>query len=125
VRVTGVEGWLVNETLTPEGAGISQVRSVGIGAEELRFISRPLASNRTLIEFAPYLPALGEKMDAPIKVNSPSGYQADSNTGEWQIKATLTKDVPLKIPAGEFQTVKSTDSRCSPGIPPMPDAWCG
>jgi hypothetical protein len=49
---------------------------------------------------------MGERMDAPIKVTSPAGYQTDANTNEWEIKATLTKDVALKIPAGDFQTVK-------------------
>jgi serine protease Do len=107
LRVESVDGWLVNETFTPEGATSTQIQKAAIGAEELRFTTRALFADRMLIEFAPYLAASEEKLNAPMQLSMPSGYPIDAaNSNEWKVSARVSRGVPVKVPAGDFQAVK-------------------
>jgi serine protease Do len=106
VQVTGVDGWVVQETFTLDGAGSSQVLRSSIGAEEMRFFTRALPGSRTLVEFAPYLPAIGETLRPSFAVRMPSGYPKDRNNSEFDIRATLARNVMVKTAGAEHNAIK-------------------
>jgi hypothetical protein len=106
VKITAVDGWVVQEMFTPEGAGSSAAQQVSVGAEELRFVTRGLPPSRTIVEFSPYLAAIGERLPAPLKISGPSGYPKDRHNVEWDVAATMTRGVALRYGTTDLDSVR-------------------
>jgi hypothetical protein len=70
-----------------------------------------------LIEFAPYLPAATEALGRPLAIGLQNGYLKDRNSTDWEVTARVTRDVRLKVPAGELNTfrIELQGSRSLPG----------
>jgi serine protease Do len=106
VRVTGVDGWVVQETLVPEGGGSSLIQRTSVGAEDLRFFTRGLPPSQTLVEFAPYLGVVGERLPESPRIPAPSGYPKDRNSADWDVAATVTRGVALRYATTELASVR-------------------
>jgi hypothetical protein len=121
VKVTGVDGWAVTESFALEGGGSSQTRQTVVGGEELRFVTRELAASRTLIEFAPYLSAAAEKLNAPLHVPLPSGYPADRH-GDWNVTAKVVPGARVNYAGNEVPTVR-VDLHGTRSLPDSTNNW--
>jgi S1-C subfamily serine protease len=102
VRVDGVDGWVVSETFTPDGAAGRQRVRTDVGADEARFLERALGSDRTALEFNPYFVAYdGETRDLGPVTGYPMG---PSSNAVWSTRTKVTRNVSLRVPAGSFST---------------------
>jgi hypothetical protein len=101
VRVDAVDGWVVSETFSPEGATGRQRVRFEIGADEARFIERSLGSGRTALELNPYFASYdwGRRGADPV-----AGYPAGSGD-QWQTRTSISPNVAVEVPAGRFNTV--------------------
>ena len=103
VRVDGVDGWVVSETFTPDGAASRQRVRTEVGADEARFLERALGGERTALEFNPYFFAYdGEGRDAGAATGYPVG---PSSNALWSTRTKVTRNVPVRVPAGSFNTL--------------------
>jgi hypothetical protein len=91
-----VKGAVVEERLRVDGGDISQTP---IDASELRFHARPLASDRMLLELAPYWAAVAKDV-RQVPVGYPVGPL------NWSIAAPSYRDERVTVPAGSFATVR-------------------
>ena len=114
LRVDGVEGWNVHETLLVDGA--SQPQSASIGARDVRFVQRALSAGRPLFEFAPYLLAAGEG-NALLSASTPTSYPRGGNNTAWTISTGPQEREQVAVPAGSFNAHKFviTGRRLGPG----------
>jgi hypothetical protein len=95
VRVDGVQGSLVSESVEPAGAKLVQ-RSVDLKA--LHFNPQPLLTEHVLVEFAPYFSQLEHPPILPYKIRSGSGYPKGSTSGdEWQVVLARLADAPVTL----------------------------
>lgn len=103
VQVDSVDGLMMNELLSPQGASGAPVKTA-LSSEALRFIARPLPKTRTLLEFAPYLRLPDSRLAAPIRMDKGSGYPFGGNVpSEWQVTLAALPEAPITVPAGRFQ----------------------
>lgn len=104
LRVEGVEGWNVHETLLVDGA--SGPQSATIAARDARFLQRPLSAGRPLFEFAPYLLAAGGG-DALLSASTPTGYPLGGySRTDWTISTGPQEREQVGVPAGSFNAHK-------------------
>jgi hypothetical protein len=104
VHLDSVSGLAMHETLSPEGASSDQVLRSTLASEALRVTSRRLPSNRTLLEFSPYLNLPDARLASPMRMKSGSGYPGSgSASGDWIVTMTALPDAPVTVPGGTFQ----------------------
>jgi S1-C subfamily serine protease len=103
VRIQGIEGWNVNETLKAgEAAALVSV----VPARDLAFAGRRLAAGQSLLEFAPYLPLLQPAdLQAPaVPLEYPDA--GSSVAGPWSISLQNADWDPVTVPAGSFRAIR-------------------
>jgi hypothetical protein len=104
VRLDSVNGPVMNETLSPEGATSAQATRTALASEALRFTVRLLPQTRTVVEFAPYLNFPEPRLAAPIRVKSGSGYPVGgSAASDWQVTMAALPESQVTVPAGTFR----------------------
>jgi serine protease Do len=101
--VTGVEGWSVHETLTPQDATSSQVSKFTTPVDEMRFVNHRLGAGRFLLEFNPYLLARGE--ESYSKLSGVFGYPGNQSN-PWKVTAQQLGWSEVTVPAGTFRALQ-------------------
>lgn len=102
VRVDAVDGWVVSETFAPDGAASRQRVRTDVGADEARFLERALGGDRTALEFNPYFFAYDGDGRNPDPV---TGYPTGASSSSWSTRTRVTRNVPVRVPAGNFNTL--------------------
>jgi hypothetical protein len=103
VRVDGIDGALVNESIEPLGGQAAQRK---IDLRVLRFAQQALPAERTLVEFSPYLTAMDRPPTLPLKMRSGSGYPIGAaSSGDWQVVITSLPGARVTVPAGTFSAL--------------------
>lgn len=99
VRVTGVDGWMISESIAGEGSGTDIQDSVD--AQQPRFAGR-LIGGRSIVEFSPYLltPHGGEP---PAEFGQPLNYPG---RGQFRMRIESVEREAVSVPAGSFMAVR-------------------
>jgi hypothetical protein len=103
VRVDGIEGALVNESIEPTGGQAAQRR---IDLKLLRFAPQALPAERLLVEFSPYLASMEAPPSLPVRMRSGSGYPIGAaNNNDWQVVLASLPPAAVSVPAGQFSAL--------------------
>lgn len=102
VRVTGLDGWTVNESLAVAGAASETPGSVG--SRDTTFIGRALSGGKTFSEFTPYLLSASEGK-VPAEQIVAAGYPADTN-GTWTVSVAVRDWESTSVPAGTYRALR-------------------
>lgn len=105
LRVTGVDGWSVNETLERDSEGAGRRTSQNtVSAQDLSFSERALESGRSFLEFAPYLVAT-EKLEGVLPWRE-VGASFPSAGKSWAFDGQKQSGEPVSVPAGTYKAVR-------------------
>jgi len=97
IEIVSVNGAKVEERMLTEGGEVSEQV---VDGEQLRFVSRTIAGTDTLLELAPYAPALYNR-----KAVAPDGYPAPHGDF-WKIGRVNFAAERIAVPAGRFATLR-------------------
>jgi hypothetical protein len=109
LRVTGIDGWTVTESLERSGKAAGQRASqASIGAQDLAFSERILDSGRSFVEFAPYLLAT-EMLDRPLPwrdVGAAYPVVRSGGAAGWKFDGSRHDREQVQVQAGTYQAVR-------------------
>lgn len=101
VRVTGVSGWLINESVGAESGGEA---GGSIDTQQVRFVGKQIAG-RPLLEFSPYLLA-PHRGEAPANLGVPSDYPVGFSQEPFRMRVENVQAEDVQVPAGSFKTTR-------------------
>lgn len=106
LRVTGVDGWIVNEAVEREGAPAGN-RTASIAARDLAFSERVVDPGRSFAEFAPYLLAT-ERSGQPLPWQEVgAAYPAVRGApAGWTFEGRREEREQVQVQAGSYQAVR-------------------
>jgi hypothetical protein len=106
LRVTGVDGWTVNETFERDGdTGGRKSLQATVSAQDLTFNERVLESGRTFIEFAPYLVAT-EKLEGTLPWQDLGAAFPTAKGRSWNYDGQRQSGESVSVPSGSYKAVR-------------------
>ena len=100
VRVTGVSGWLINESIGADGGEAS----FSTDAQQIRFAGKQIAG-RPLVEFSPYL-LIPNRGEAPASIGVPAEYPVGFTSEAFRMRVESVQQEEISVPAGSFKAVR-------------------